>query len=219
MKLTDTSVRGIKATGKAKKLSDGGGLYLHVSPVGGKHWRMGYRFDGRQKTLSFGAYPAVSLKDARRKRDEAKELLAHGIDPSANKKAVRAAVRAEAGNTFEVIAREWFEKSKASWVSTHANKSIRRLESYIFPVVGAVPVNQVSAQELLSALRRIEERRANETARRTLQLCGQIFRYAIATGRAERDPAAALRGALAPVRSVGFATLQSPKPSAHCCGT
>jgi integrase len=211
MKLTDTFLRGIRATGKARKISDGGGLHLYVSPVGGKLWRMGYRYEGRQKTLSFGAYPAVSLKDARQKRDEAKEQLASGIDPGAHKKAVKAAVRAGAGNTFEIVAREWFDKHKGFWVKHHGDKIRARLEKDIFPLVGGKPVNEVSAPALLEALRRIEARGALETARRILQNCGQIFRYAIATGRAERDPAADLRGALTPVKSVGLAGIKEPK--------
>jgi len=211
MTLTDTFLRALKTTGTVQKKADGGGLYIHVSPTGGKLWRMAYAFGGKQKTLSFGAYPAVSLKDARQKREEAKEQLAQGIDPSAHKQAVKAAVRAEATNTFEIVAREWFAKNKDFWVGTHAEKVIRRLENDIFPIIGAKAVGSVTAPELLEALRRIEARGATDTAHRALQSCGQIFRYAIATGRAQRDTAADLRDALSPLKHRSFASITDPK--------
>ena len=211
MKLTDTFLRGIKTTGKVQKYSDGGGLYLHVSSTGGKLWRMGYRFDGKQKTLSFGAYPAVSLKDARNRREETKNKLAAGIDPGEQKKAQKASVRAESEGSFEVVAREWFSKYKDSWVAHHGDKILARLEKDIFPLLGATPIASVTAPALLDALRRIEARGAVDTAHRTLQNCGQIFRYAIATGRADRDTAADLKGALPPVKGKNFATITEPK--------
>lgn len=211
MKLADTFLRGLKTTGKVQKYSDGGGLYLYISPTGGKLWRMGYRYEGKQKTLSFGAYPAVSLKDARNRREEAKEQLAAGIDPSVRKKAVKAAIKANATNSFEVVAREWFGKYKDSWVDLHGKKILARLENDIFPLVGAKAVGAVTAPELLEALRRIEARGAVDTAHRALQNCGQIFRYAMATGRAERNIAADLRDALSPVRPTNFASITEPK--------
>ena len=210
-KLTDTFLRSVKATGQVQKKADGGGLYIHVSPTGGKLWRMAYSFDGKQKTLSFGAYPAVSLKDARQKREEAKEQLAKGIDPGAQKKAVKAAIKTESTSSFEVVAREWFDKFKDSWVDHHGKKIFARLEKDIFPLIGGKAIGSVTAPELLEVLRRIEARGAIETAHRTLQNCGQIFRYAIATGRAERDPAADLRDALSPVNSTNFASITEPK--------
>ena len=211
MKLTDTYLRALKATGQVQKKADGGGLYIHVSPTGGKLWRMAYSFEGKQKTLSFGAYPAVSLRDARQKREEAKEQLAKGIDPGAHKQAVKAATRAEYENTFEIIAREWFAKNKESWVDTHAEKIIRRLENYIFPIIGGRPVNHVTAPELLKALREVEAKGIPDVAHRALQDCSRIFRYAIATGRGERDTAADLRGALVPVKSENLASIIEPK--------
>ena len=210
-KLTDTFLRSVKATGQVQKKADGGGLYIHVSPTGGKLWRMAYSFDGKQKTLSFGAYPAVSLKDARQKREEAKEQLAKGIDPGAQKKAVKAAIKTESTSSFEVVAREWFDKFKDSWVDHHGKKIFARLEKDIFPLIGGKAIGSVTAPELLEVLRRIEARGAIETAHRTLQNCGQIFRYAIATGRAERDPTADLRDALSPVNSTNFASITEPK--------
>ena len=211
MKLTDVFLRKLKATDKVQKHSDGGGLFLLVSPAGSKLWRMGYRFEGKQKTLSFGAYPAVSLKDARQKRDEAKEQLAAGIDPCLHKKAAKAAVKANEANSFEIVAREWFDKYKNSWVFHHSSKIIARLEKDIFPFVGGKPIDQITAPELLIALRRIEERGAIDTAHRVLQNCSAIFRYGIATGRAERDTAADLRGAIPPAKNTSFSTITDPK--------
>ena len=211
MKLTDTFLRGLKATDKVQKHSDGGGLYLHVSPTGGKLWRMGYRFEGKQKTLSIGAYPDVSLADARARRQAAKVQLAQDIDPAAHKQAVKAATRAESENTFEIVAREWFAKNKDSWVDSHAEKIIRRMENYIFPIIGGKPVHQVTAPELLRALRTVEAKGIPDVAHRALQNCSRIFRYAIATGRAERDTAADLRGALVPVKSENLASIIEPK--------
>lgn len=211
MKLTDTFLRSLKPTGKVQKHSDGGGLYIFVSSTGGKLWRMAYRFDGKQKTLSFGAYPTVGLKSARQRREEAKELLANGIDPGSHKKAVKAAVLADSQNSFEVVAREWHDKQKALWVKNHGDKILARFINDIFPLIGSKAINAITAPELLEALRRIESRGAVDTAHRTLQNCGQVFRYAIATGRAERDPAADLRDALSPVISSNFASITEPK--------
>ena len=211
MKLTDTFLRNMKPTGKVQKHSDGAGLYIYVTPTGGKLWRMAYRFEGKQKTLSFGAYPTVGLKDARQRREQAKELLAADIDPGAHKKARKAAAIADTKNSFEIVAREWHEKQKDAWVKSHGDKILARFVNDIFPVIGSKPVHTITAPELLDALRRIESRGAIETAHRTLQNCGQVFRYAIATGRAERDPAADLRDALPPVKSSNFATITDPK--------
>ncbi|MDR1125257.1 MAG: tyrosine-type recombinase/integrase [Deltaproteobacteria bacterium] len=210
MKLTDLFLRNVKATGKVQKHFDGGSLYLFVSPVGGK-WRMAYRFGTKQKTITFGPYPLISLREAREKRDEAKKLLLQGVDPTLHKKAVKAAVVAETKNSFEIVAREWHDKQKDTWVKSHGDKILARFENDIFPVIGFKPVHTITALELLEALRRIEARGAIETAHRTLQNCGQVFRYAIATGRAERDPAADLRDALPPVKGGNFATITDPR--------
>ncbi|MDR0826853.1 MAG: integrase arm-type DNA-binding domain-containing protein, partial [Desulfovibrio sp.] len=199
--LSATQIAAAKPKEKPCKLFDGGGLFLLVTPAGGKLWRLKYNVDGKEKLLTLGAYPAVSLKDARQRRDEAKEQLAKGIDPGEAKKEAKAAAIAEArvaAATFKAISREWFDTYKNSWVDTHSEKIIRRLENYIFPLIGAKPVNAVTAPELLEALRRIEDNGAPDAAHRALQNCGRIFRYAIATGRAERDTAADLRGALSP---------------------
>lgn len=211
MALTDTSIRSAKPQDKPAKLFDGGGLFLLVTPNGGKWWRLKYRFGGKEKLLSLGVYPAISLKEARKRREEAKEQIALGIDPGANRKAVKEAVRAEAVNSFEVVAREWHDKQKDTWVKSHGDKIFARFTNDIFPIIGAKPIGTVTAPELLEALRRIEARGAVETAHRTLQNCGQVFRYAIATGRAERDPAADLRGALTPIKHTSFASITEPK--------
>jgi integrase len=211
MKLTDTFLRSVKPTGKAQKYPDGGGLYLYVSPTGGKLWRMDYRYAGKRKTLSMGAYPTLSLADARTRRQEAKVQLAKGVDPGAHKQAVKAAVRAESGRSYEVIAREWFGKYSSGWSESNGVKVLARQENYIFPFIGGKPIREVTAPELLEALRHIEKRGSLDTAHRALQDCGRVFRYAVATGRGERDTAADLRGALPPAKGSNFAAITDPK--------
>ena len=215
MPLTDTAVRNAKPADKARKLFDSGGLYLEVAPSGGKWWRLKYRFEGKEKRLSLGVYPDVSLKDARDRRDEARKLLANEIDPSENRKAKKAAKVERAANSFEVVAREWFTKHSTHWSDNHANRTIRRLERDIFPWIGGLPIATVTAPQLLDAVRRIENRGALETAHRALGNCGQVFRYAVATGRAERDPSGDLRGALPPVKGEHFASVTEPKKAAE----
>ena len=209
--LTDTAIRKSKPRPKAFKMFDGGGLYLEVTPTGGKWWRLKYRFDGKEKRLSLGVYPDVSLKDARERRDDARKLLADSIDPSENRKAVKSARAERAANSFEVVTREWFAKHSPTWAANHSNRIIRRFERDIFPWVGGRPVAEISAPELLAVVRRIEGRGALETAHRALGTCGQVFCYAVATGRAERDPSADLRGALPPVKGEHFAAITDPK--------
>ena len=208
--LTDTKVRTIKPTEKPQKLFDGGGLFLLVTPTGGRLWRFKYRFGGSEKLLSIGTYPETSLAEARQRRDQASALLANGIDPSETKKAQKAAGNQET-ETFEIIAREWYAKFSPSWATSHAKTTIRRLELFIFPWLGARPVKTITAPELLAALRRIEAKGALETAHRVKQVCGQVFRYAIATGRAERDPSGDLRGAIPPASGKHMATITDPK--------
>ena len=211
MSLTDTKIRTTKAAGKPKRLFDGGGLYLEVSPKGGKWWRLKYRFGGKEKRLSLGVYPDVTLKDARQRREAARKLLANQVDPSAHRKAEKAAARESGANSFEVIAREWYGKHATNWVPRHADRIIRRLERDIFPWIGGSPIAELTAPKLLDVVRRIEQRGALETAHRTLQNCGQVFRYAVATGRAERDPSGDLRGALPPVKGEHFAAVTEPE--------
>ncbi len=197
MPLTDTAIRTKKAGAKPVKLFDEGGLYLLVAPSGGKWWRLKYRIDGKEKLLSLGTYPDTPLSKAREKRDSVRKLIADGVDPSAQRKAAKVA-RSDA-NSFEAVAREWLAKFTPKWTKSHPDRILRRLELDVFPHIGGRPVGQITALELLIVLRRVEARGAHETTHRLKQYCGQVFRYAIATGRAERDPAADLRGALAPV--------------------
>jgi integrase len=211
MALTDTTIRSAKPGERPIRLFDGGGLYLEVSPTGGKWWRLKYRFAGKEKRLSLGVYPDVSLKDARDRRDASRKLLANGIDPSENRKAMKSARADLAANSFEMLAREWFAKFSATWAANHSDRIIRRFERDIFPWIGARPITEVTARELLSVVRRIESRGALETAHRALGNCGQVFRYATATGRADRDLSIDLRGALPPVKGEHFAATTEPK--------
>ena len=210
MPLTDTAVRNAKSSDKPVKLFDAGGLYLEVAPSGGKWWRFKYRFDGKEKRLSVGIYPDVKLKDARERRDEMRKLLANSIDPGENRKAVKASRNERAENSFEVIAREWFTKHSPNWAPSHADKIIKRLENDVLPWIGAKSIADVTAPDVLAVLRRIEQRGARDTAHRALQNCGQVFRYAVATGRALRDPCVDLRGALASTKHEHFASITEP---------
>lgn len=211
MPLTDTAIRNAKPGVKPAKMFDERGLFLIVTPAGGKWWRFRYKLDGKEKLLSLGVYPDVGLKDARERRDAARKLVADGIDPGENRKAIKAAKTERAANSFEVVAREWFAKYEPTWAKDHANRTIRRLERDVFPWLGGKPVAEIKAPELLTIVRRIEKRGALETAHRALANCGQVFRYAIATGRAERDPTPDLRGALPPVKGEHFAAVTDPK--------
>lgn len=216
MALTALQVKTAKGAGKPVKLSDGGGLYLLVQPNGAKYWRLAYRFAGKQKTLALGVYPDVSLATARERRDGSRKLLAADIDPSENKKATKAAGERKAANSFEVVAREWHGKFSPSWAVTHSSKIIRRLEMEVFPWLGARPISEISATELLTCIRRIEARGILETAHRTLQHCGAVFRYGVQTGRVNRDPTSDLRSAIPPVKDKKhFAAVTEPKQVAE----
>jgi integrase len=210
MPLSDTTIRAAKADGKTRRLSDERGLYLEISPNGGKWWRLKYRIDGKEKRLSLGVYPDVGLKEARERRDEARGRVAKGIDPSAHRKSMKRTAASRAENTFEAVAREWFEKFSPQWAPTHSGRIMRRLERDVFPRVGGQPLDAITAPELLEVIRRIEVR-ALETAHRVLRSCGQVFRYGIATGRCTRDPSQDLRGALPPKISNHFAATTEPK--------
>jgi integrase len=210
MTLTDVAIRKTKPADKTQRLFDGGGLYLEVSPAGGKWWRLKYRFGGKEKRLSLGIYPDTGLADARDKRDAARKLLAAGFDPGEQRKAVKASGEERAANSFEVVAREWHAKQSATWVELHASRIMLRLENDVFPWLGSRPIADVTAKELLATVNRIVDRGAVESAHRVLQNCGQVLRYAIATGRAERNPAADLRGALPPVKQTHLAAIIEP---------
>ncbi|MCZ6624946.1 MAG: integrase arm-type DNA-binding domain-containing protein, partial [Deltaproteobacteria bacterium] len=207
--------RNAKPALKTQKLFDQGGLYLVLAPSGGKWWRLKYRFGGKERGLSLGVYPNISLKEARERRDANRKLLANGIDPSEHRQAKRAAKEEHAANNFEVVAREWFGKCKPNWVDSHADRIIRRLERDIFPWIGGKPIADLTAPQLLGVVRRIEGRGALETAHRVLGSCGQVLRYAVATGRAERDITYDLRGALPAGKTVHFASVTEPKQVAE----
>jgi len=214
MPLTVTAIRSARPSDKIRRLTDGKGLYLEIAPSGGKRWRFKYRFLGKEKRLSLGVFPEVSLKDAREGRDEMRRLVANGVDPSEKRKAERAAAETRAENSLEAVAREWFGKHEPNWAPSHSSRIIRRLERDVFPWIGGKAISEITPPELLAVIRRIEARGALETAHRALSNCGQIFRYAIATGRAERDPSGDLRGALAPVKGTNFASVTDPKKAA-----
>ncbi|HUQ38402.1 MAG TPA: integrase arm-type DNA-binding domain-containing protein [Aestuariivirga sp.] len=211
MALVDTAIRNLKPGEKSVRVFDGGGLYLEVAPAGGKWWRFKYRFDGREKRISLGVYPDVTLKDARERRDEARRLLAKNIDPSESRKATKKGRSELLGNSFELVAREWIRKFSSTWVAGHQDRVVRRFERDIFPWIGRRPIAELTAPDLLTLARRIESRGALETAHRALSNCGQVFRYAVATGRTLRNPCGDLRGALTPVKSRHFAATTDPK--------
>lgn len=212
--LTDTAIRAAKAAEKPYKLADERGLYLHIKPTGGggcgKYWRFDYRFDGKRKTLALGTYPDITLKVAHKRRDEAREQIANGIDPGEHRKAQKSAKVLQAANSFEVVAREWFGKFESGWAPSHASKIIRRLEKDVFPWLGGRPVAEITAPEVLTVLRRVEGRGTLDTAHRAGGNISQVMRYAIATGRAERDPVPDLRGALPPAQGKNFAAFIEP---------
>ncbi|MGE4558092.1 MAG: tyrosine-type recombinase/integrase [Desulfovibrionaceae bacterium] len=210
MKLTNSAVKNAKPGTKPIRLFDGGGMYLEVSPAGGKLWRLKYRFECKEKCLAMGRYPEVSLADARKRRDEARTLLANGVDPGEEKKRKKQ-VEAAQPDTFEAIAREWFKHFNSTWTPKGAKDIWSRLDANVLPWIGSLPICEIKAPELLAVIRRIEARGAPETARRQLQKCSQIFRYAIAAGKAERDPAADLRGAIAPTAVRHHASITDPK--------
>jgi hypothetical protein len=198
--LTNTEIRNAKPAKKPFRVFDERALYLEVSVAGSKWWRLKYRFAGKEKRLSLGVYPEVSLKDARERRDEARKLLAAVVDPSENRKAQKSARVEMAASSFEVVAREFLGKYSAGWAKSHADRVARRFERDIFPWVGGRPIADIFPPELLRVLRRIESRGALDTAHRALNCCGQVFRYGLATGRCDRDPSSDLRGALPPVK-------------------
>lgn len=215
-KLNDKAVAAAKPGEKDYKLADGDGLHLLVKTNGSKLWRLKYRIAGKEKLLSFGQYPEVGLKTAREWTLEARKLIAAGLDPMQVKKEAQsaaiasAAAPAEALETVEAISREWFGKFNSQWVDSHASKIIRRLERDLFPHFKGVGINTVKPIELLAVLRRVEARGALETAHRLLQNCGQIWRYAVSTGRAEYDMTLSLRGALPPAKETHLGAITEP---------
>ncbi len=194
--LTDNLIRKTKPPAKPTKLMDERGLFLLLAPSGGKWWRFRYAFAGKEKLLSLGTYPDVTLRQAREARDDARKLVAKGVDPSALRRQEKRATREAGANTFATVAREWLENVKPKWAAVYHGDTTTRFEAYVFPEIGRTPIADVTAPELLAVLRKIEARGTVETAHKVARACGQVFRYGIATGRCERNPAADLRGAL-----------------------
>jgi len=213
--LTVAKVKALKPKAKIYRVTDGGGLYLEVHPNGSKYWRQKYRYAGKEKRLAHGVYGSgggqISLAEARTKASDAKQLLADDRDPGEVKKLTKLIQQDISENGFEAVALEWFEKYCASWADSHGKRVLAGLENNIFPWLGNRPCNEINPPELLAVLRRIEARGALETAHRIKQICGQVFRYAIATGRAERDPSQDLKGALPPYQKKHFPTIIEPK--------
>lgn len=210
MKLTDVKIKQSKAKEKDYKLSDGRGLFLLVAKTGSKYWRMKYRFAGKEKLLSIGVYPEISLKKARKATNEARELLGEGIDPSQAKQAKVLARVESLQNNFEAIAREWHKQQRIKWSDNYADKIMRSIERDLFPFIGTLPFDEITPPFLLRAFRKVQNRGALDTAHRVKQLTGQIFRYAVATGRADRDITQDLNGALAPYKRSHFPAITEP---------
>jgi len=208
MPLSDTACKNAKPKEKAYKLADEKGMFLLINTNGSKYFRLKYRFAGKEKVLALGVYPETTLKDARIKRDEAREQLAKGIDPALERKIKKTGA---IENTFKAVALEWYEKNMLTKSESHKKRTLSLLERDLFPWVGGRTISDIKAPELLSALRRIESRNAIETAHRALQTCGQVFRYAEASGRVPRDITLALKGALTAVNSSNFASITDPQ--------
>ena len=209
--LTRIKIESVKPSSKRQRIFDGRGLYLEIAPSGGRWWRFKYRFAGKEKRISLGVYPEIGIKEARERRDDARKKLAANIDPGAQRKAEAIALVENKENTFKAIAGEWIRLNANKWSTANTYKITRLLERDIFPWIGDANVNAIQAQELLRVCRRIEGRNANETTHRALQNCGRVFRYAVATGRADRDPSRDLTGALAPVVSSHHASITDPQ--------
>jgi integrase len=210
MALNDTAIRNAKPKTSSYKLSDGGGLFLLVNTNGSKWWRYSYRFDGKQKTISLGVYPDVTLKDARAKHGEARKILAQGTNPSVDRKLEKAARIEDGKNSFEFLARDWVTTQLKSLTQSHRDRTLKRFEHYLFPWIGNQPIKSIKAPDLLECLRRIQKLNKLETAHRTLQATGQVFRYAVQQGLATRDITADLRGAIPAPTVKHMASLTEP---------
>lgn len=209
MPLTDTACKNARSKEKPYKLADAHGLYLEVQPNGAKYWRLKYRFGGKEKRLAVGVYPETSLQFARDKRYQARKLLDAGIDPAQARREEKRQANLNSQNTFEAIAREWHNVNIGKWTPRHGADVLHRLEMDVFPVVGMRPIADLDAPDMLEVLRRVEKRGALEIAKRLGQTSGQVFRYAIATGRAKRNPMPDLKDALKPVVAHHYAALET----------
>lgn len=211
MALADTFVRQVKHTGKAAgdKYADGGGMYLLVK-AGGKYWRQDYTYIGKRKTLALGVYPAVTLAQARKRRDKARELLADGIDPGIAKREEKQAKAAAAGNTFEAVAEQWLKATAAKRAAITQDKVTTWLRKDVFPYIGKMPITAIGPRDVLAVVRKMEARGVIDSAKRVAQICGQVFRFAVAEGTAERDVTADLRGAFQHAEKKHYAAITDP---------
>lgn len=215
MALTDLAIKGAKPRDKSYKLFDSGGLYIEISPSGGKWWRYKFRFNGKESRLSLGTYPDVGLKEARERHAKERKKLAEGNNPSETRKAEKISNKLNSDNSFEAIAREWWKAHMKNKAATHKDKVIRRFELYLFPWIGSKPITEITAPQMLQVVKRVESLNKLETAHRALQTAGQVFRYAVQTGRAIRDITADLKGALPPTSIKHMAAFTEPKEVAE----
>jgi integrase len=209
MSLTDVKIRNAKARAKSYKLSDSEGLYLLIKPTEAKLWQMKYRFDGKEKTLSIGQYPTVSIIKAREKRFEAKKMLNDRIDPSAKKQEDKRLAVFSARNTFKAIAQDWYDSQKSKWTNKHGERLWRRLELYAFAELGNRPISSIKTPDLIELLRKLEKKDKLETVYRLAQTFNVVFRYAVHCGLSEYNPASDLQGVLKPYKTVNFPTIGS----------
>jgi hypothetical protein len=207
MKLTAKQIDTSKPKEKDYKLSDGGGLYLLIKANGSKYWRLKYRIEGKEKLLAIGAYPTVTLANARKKREEAKRLLVDGVDPSQKRKEQKQAAKTDKANTFENLTREWYEKRIDRWSASYAAEMMETFEKDVFPYIGDKPIAEIPPMELMAVLSRLNDRGATEKLRKVRQRCGEVWRYAIVTGRAEYNPAPDLVSAFAPHKKEHYSFL------------
>lgn len=210
MPLSDAAIRKAPPRDKPYRLTDGGGLYLEVSPSGGRYWRLKYRFGGKEKRLAFGVYPDVGLKDARDRRDAARKLLSDGVDPGEAKKATQRAAKLASGNSFEAVARDWLSERRTTVEEAQHTKTLARMVNDVFPWLGNRPISQIDAPEILAVLKRIDGRGARFSAHRVRSEISRVFRYAIKEGKAKGDPAKDLIGAIPPAAETHFAAITEP---------
>jgi len=210
MPLTDAKLRSLKPEAKPRKFADFEGLYILVTPNGSRLWRLAYRFAAKQKLLALGSYPDLSLREARKAKDAARDLLSQGLDPAHERKLAKGRMKIAAGHTFHAVADDWFDSRRQGWVDSYADRLRARLDADLIPALGKRPIAEIEPVELLEAVRRIEARDAPEMARRVLQMASAIFRFGVATGRCPRDPAADLKGALKSPRAPKRRTALKP---------
>ncbi|RQN35026.1 tyrosine-type recombinase/integrase [Paraburkholderia tropica] len=211
MALTELAVRNTKPTDKQQKLFDGGGLFLLITPAGGRRWVLKYRFNGKEKSLALGTYPEVSLSEARKRRETARQKLADGTDPGETKKAEKRAAKLAAGNSFEAVARAWMKERQSYVEAAQHEKTLSRFVNDIFPWIGRRPISELEAPEILDVLKRIDSRGARYTSHRIRSEISRVFRYGIKEGFCKHDPARDLQGAIPPAKTTHFASITDPE--------